>query len=205
MVSSEAILEAVCTPRILCDVAAERTDRLRRRVRSVEVAIRCDELRHIRVDHPWLDHDTLVRDIDLENAVEAREADYHTAFKRQCAPTQPRARAARHERDVLAVANAHDSLDLLRGKRQQHGRGHDPKVGQAVALIGVQLLRLADQPLIADDGPKLLDDTCIHTSLYDQAVTQTSRANAGEQNRLAQIRKEHDRAPHQYSRLCSMF
>src|SRR5437870_297530 len=99
----EAVLEAMRSPGILGDVAADRADRLRRRIGRIEISVREYALRHMRIDHPRLDNDARVGNIDLENAIEPRQADDDSAFGRQRAAAQASPGTARHERHPMLV------------------------------------------------------------------------------------------------------
>ena len=61
-------------------------------------------------------------------------------------PERPDPGAARDERDPVLVAGAHDRAPPPSARlRQRHQRRHDAAAGQAVALVGAQLLGTGDQ------------------------------------------------------------
>ena len=144
MVDREAVLQAVRAARVLGDVAADRADLLARRIGRVVVAVPDHRLGDLEVRHARLDDDALGVEVDLEHAVHPRERDddarRRPAARRPRAPSRRRGRrTARRARD-----SAHDRLHLLGRLRKDDERGHDPVPGQAVALVGAQLLRLVD-------------------------------------------------------------
>ena len=102
-----AVLEAVRAAGVEGDVAADRADRLARRVGRVEQAVRGGGARDVRVDHARLDDRDALVGVEPQDPVEPVEADHDAALDRQRAARQARAAAARHERDALAVAGAH--------------------------------------------------------------------------------------------------
>ena len=74
VVDREAVLEAVRAARVLGDVAADRADLLRRRIRRVVEAVGRDRARDVEVRDAGLDDDLAALDVDLEDAVHAARA-----------------------------------------------------------------------------------------------------------------------------------
>ena len=85
----EAVLQAVRAAGILGDVAANRADQLARRIGRVVVAVRRDAARDVEVDDARLDGDALVRDVDVEDAVQPRQHDQDAVGQGQRAPDRP--------------------------------------------------------------------------------------------------------------------
>ena len=102
----EAVLQAVRAAGVLGDVAADRADLLARRIRRVVVAERRDPFGDLEIGDAGLDRHPLVRDVDVEDAVEARQRDHEAAGDRQRAAGQPGAVAARDERHAGAARRA---------------------------------------------------------------------------------------------------
>ena len=121
VVHGEAVLEAVRAAGVLGDVAADRADLLARGIGRVVVAERRDLPRDLEVGHAGLDRDALVRDVDVEDAIEARQRDDDAAGHRQRAARQPGAVAARDERHLRPRAELDDGLHLSRGRRENDG------------------------------------------------------------------------------------
>src|SRR5207245_2162694 len=82
----------------------------------------------------------------------------------QGAAAQAGPRTTRHKGDFLFVAEAEDCPHLRCGCRQQDSLGEDAEVGEAVALIGTELLGLADEAALADDFSKLAEGAGDHHS-----------------------------------------
>ena len=122
VVDGEAVLQAVRAAGVLGHVAADRAHLLARRVRRVEEAVRRDSARDVEVRDTGLDDDALGRQVELEDAVHARDRDHDPLRHRQRSARQSCARTARDERQPLAVAEAHDRLHLLRRAREHDAR-----------------------------------------------------------------------------------
>ena len=108
----EAVLQAVRAAGVLGDVAADRADLLARRIGRVVVAERRDLPGDLEVGDARLDRHALVRDVDVEHAVQPRQRDDEAARDRQRAAGQAGAVAARDERHARARAQPHDRLHL---------------------------------------------------------------------------------------------
>ena len=63
------------------------------------------------------------------------------------------------------MAEAHDRLHLLGGRRQQNGQGQHPEHRQAVALVGAELVGLRDQASRTNDGAKFIQGSGFHVLL----------------------------------------
>ena len=101
----------------------------------------------VGIDHAGLHHHACVRDIQFEDAVQAGEADHNAAFDREGAAAESGTGAARDERNVLLSAEPDYALNLLSCRRQDNGKRHNAKVGQAVTFISTQLLTRGNQAL----------------------------------------------------------
>ena len=110
----EAVLQAVRAAGILGDVAADRADLLAGRIRRVVVTERRHLTRDLEVGDAGLDGDALVRDVDVQDPIEARQRDHDAARHRQRAAGQAGAVSARHERHPVARAQLDDRLNLRR-------------------------------------------------------------------------------------------
>ena len=133
VMNREPVLQAVRAAGVLGHVAADRADQLARRIGRVVVAVRRDASRDIEVDHARLDGDALVRDVDVDDAVEPRQPDQHAvraaAARRRTSPVPwPRATngifCAWHSRTICctssAVVGQHDAA--RRGAAAARGR-----------------------------------------------------------------------------------
>ena len=145
MRGGKSILQAVCAAGILRHVAADAANALRRWVGRIEVAVRGHGFRNVRIDDAGLDDNALVGDIDFQDAIHAGEADDDSALRWQRAAAQSGPRSTRDKRNAVLGADANDGLDLLGAARKHNGVRHGAEVGQAIALIGLELVRLGNQ------------------------------------------------------------
>ena len=97
---------------------------LRRRIGRVEIAVRGDALRDVRIDDAGLDHDALVGNVDVEDAVHAGEADDDAALGGERASAEAGAGATADEGNLVPGADTNDGLHLLsvRGSTTAAGR-----------------------------------------------------------------------------------
>jgi hypothetical protein len=102
---------------IFRNVAADAADGLRGRIGCIEITVVLNARGHIEIDDAGLDEGAGVGEINLENAVHAREADDDAVFHGQRAAAQARARAASDKGNFFAMTQADDGLHLLRGIR----------------------------------------------------------------------------------------
>src|SRR5208282_6797732 len=77
---------------------------------------------------------------------------------------QPRARTPGHKRDLFVTTDADDGLHFRGGLGQQNRQRHNAKIGQPVALIGVQLAGFGNQTP-ANNGAELIEDARFHAVL----------------------------------------
>ena len=153
VVHGEAVLEAVRAAGVLGDVAADRADLLARRIGRVVVAEGRDLTRDLEVGHAGFHRDALVGDVDLEDAIEARQRDDDAARDRQRAARQARPVAARNERHLRPRAELDDGLHLGRGRRENDGRGRFAKVSQPVAFVRQEVQRVVQHARVSHDPP----------------------------------------------------
>ena len=92
VVHGEAVLQAVRAAGVLGDVAADRAHLLTRRVGGVVVAERRHLPRDLEVGDARFDGDAPVRDVDVEHAIQPRQADDDAARHRQRAARETRCR-----------------------------------------------------------------------------------------------------------------
>jgi len=67
----ESVLQAMGAAGIFGDIATDRTDLLTRGIRRVVTAERRDLSRDLEIRHTWLDDDSLIGNVDVDDAVEA--------------------------------------------------------------------------------------------------------------------------------------
>ena len=164
VMDGEAVLQAVRAPRIFGDVAADGAHLLARGVGRVVVAERRDLTRDLEVGHARFDCHPLVRDVDAQDTIQARESDHEAAGHRQRPARESRAVSARHERHAFARAEPHDRLNLRGRGRQDDRRGRLAQVRQGVALVGEQLQRIVQHAFVAGDPPQLGEEGAVHVA-----------------------------------------
>ena len=147
VVHGEPVLQAVQPARVLRHVAADGARDLRGGIRRVVEPEMGDRLRDREVAHPGLHPGAAVQGIDLEDAVELREAEQHAVGEGEGAAGEPGPGAASDDRDALARAERENRLDLLGGVGQHHHHRDLAVRGESVALVGAELLLLGEDAL----------------------------------------------------------
>ena len=71
MSSRESVFQAMCAARVLRHISADAAHRLRRRIGSVEVAMRSHTLRNIGVDDARLHDHARIRQVHFQDAIHA--------------------------------------------------------------------------------------------------------------------------------------
>src|SRR6266849_3110045 len=107
MRSGETVFQAVGAAGIFGNVAADAAHGLRGRVRRVEVFVRLHAPGDIQIDDAGFDSYARVGEIDIQDAIHAREADAYAVFDGQRTATEACAGAASNEGDAFAMADAH--------------------------------------------------------------------------------------------------
>ena len=111
---------------------------------------------------PGLDGHTPVRDVDVEDAIQPAQRDDHAAGDGQRAAGQARAVPPRDERQALAMAEPHDRLHRLGGRRHDDERRRFAKICERVALVGEERGRLVQHGVRTTDPFELSDLSLIH-------------------------------------------
>ncbi|KAG1240204.1 hypothetical protein G6F68_017890 [Rhizopus microsporus] len=91
------------------------------------------------------------------DAVELRQAQQHALAVRHGAAGQAGARAARDDRRVQPLTDAHDGLDLFFGFRQRHDGRQRAIQRQAIALVGARVLFAEQYAVRGQRGRQRLD------------------------------------------------
>jgi hypothetical protein len=154
----EAVLQAVRSTGVFGEVAADGADALRRWIRSVEEACGFDSLCDLRVRYSGFDGDAGVVEVDCEDAVHARERDDDAAFLRERSSAEARSGAAGDEGDFVFCADADGGLDFGGGAGEDYCPGEGSEVGEAVALVGLELVGLLDEATVANGGAEFGED-----------------------------------------------
>ena len=128
-----------------CDVAADGADRLARGIGREVHAEGAGRLGHVQVDRARLDDGDPLFWIELDDAIEPVEGDKQPVFDGQRRAGEAGAAAARDERHIVSVTDAH-RLDHLVLRLGDHDRSRPYLVGgQRIRLVGRQLRGLDEQ------------------------------------------------------------
>ena len=163
VVAGHAVLDAAQPAGVRGDVAADRAERLARRVGRVPQADVRGRVRDVGVDDPRFEDGHLVDGIDLEDPVHPFEAQDQAPVDRGRAAAQRAARAARDDRDAVGGGDAHGGGDLLGGRREGRHLGlarHDP-LGP-VEPVGLEHVRVGDERAVGQRVAELLDERPRH-------------------------------------------
>ena len=63
------------------------------------------------------------------------------------------------------MAHPHNRLNLLGVRWKQNREGHDAKIGQSVAFVGVKFFGRRNQAMCSDDGAEFLKNAGVHGRL----------------------------------------
>src|SRR5882757_3173323 len=164
MRGSKSIFQTVRATRIFRHVPTNAANRLRRRIGRIKISLRRDAIGDIEIYYTGLHSYAGIRKIHFQDFVHAGEADYDSVFYGESAAAEPGAGAAGYEGNFFAVADADNFLDLLGGIREQDRAWEHAKIGQAIALIGVQLFAGSDQSARADDFAQFVENPAINNA-----------------------------------------
>ena len=110
--------------------------------------------RKIEIDHARLHDGDAVFGVNFKDARHPSKRHHDAALRRHRAAAQPRARAARDDRDAVFGSHLHATRHLVSPVRQRHHSRHPP-INRAIVLEHDQILRLVDDVLIPHNRPKL--------------------------------------------------
>src|SRR5258706_11520501 len=137
--------------RILGHVAADRADRLARRVGRVKKAVSLDRFRNLQVAHARLDGRGAPRDVDVADALHPGEHDQDAVAVRDRPAGNAGARAAGDERHAEVAARLHDRAHLLLGVRDD---GEHRRLAMRDERVGLERLQSF---LVVDHEERRLD------------------------------------------------
>ncbi len=125
VIGGDAVGQRVRPARVLRHIAADGAGLLAGGIGRVEISVALHRLRDFQIHHARLQHRALVREIDLDNAIHARERDHDAARARDHAAAQSGARAAADNRDAVLAGDPNQRRYLVRqsaGKTTSSGR-----------------------------------------------------------------------------------
>ncbi len=140
------------------DVAAHGAGDLARRVGRIEEAVGRRRLGDADIGDAGLDAGDAVGGVDLEHLGHAREAEHERVLERERAAAQRGAGSARHDLDVIVVAEAQDLAHLFGGGRQHDGERQAAVGGERVGFEGSASLLVGNQARLGHELAQLLDD-----------------------------------------------
>ena len=145
IIGGDAVFQAMGAAGIGGDIAADGAGDLARRVRRVEEAVSGDRLGNGGIGDAGLDPSHAVHQVERQNFAHAGQAQHDGVLERQGAAAERGAGPARHDLDVVLVAEAQDGAHLL-GRRRQHHRHRQAAIGgERVGLEGAAAFLVGDQ------------------------------------------------------------
>ena len=155
MVTGDPIFEAVHPAGVFGDVAADAAGHLAGGIGGVIKPIPRDSSRHPTVDHPGLHGDAAILEIHRKHPAHAAGGDHEGFGFSHGAPGEARATAAGHKGHPALVAKAEHRRHLFSGLGQHHQRWLMAVQGEAIAVVGKQLLARRYHRLGRQDPPEL--------------------------------------------------
>ena len=143
-VARDAVLEGVRPAGVARDVAADLADLGGAGIGREAEAVLAREPLDVAGRDTCLDVDAPEQRVELADAVQPLEADHDAAGDRDRTACEAGAAAARRQRDVVLVAPAHHSRDLVDGRRE-HDRVGGSLDAAAHQVGEVPPLRLDDR------------------------------------------------------------
>ena len=158
----ESVLQTVRAAGVFSDVAADRANLLTRRIGSVVEAVRRHRPRDVEIDDARLDGDPLIRDVDVEDPVQARQRDQDPAGNRQRTAGETGAMAPRDERDAVAMAAADDRLHVDGGSREQDEARPFAQPCEGVRFVRDELVLVADDDVRREELFEIRNERRVH-------------------------------------------
>ncbi|KAG0773741.1 hypothetical protein G6F22_014619 [Rhizopus arrhizus] len=157
VVHGQTVFQAMHAAGILGHIAADGTGNLAGGIGRVVQPVRRGRFRNRQIAHARLNDRRGAGQIDMLDAVELRQAQQHALAVRHGAAGQAGARAARDDRRVQPLTDAHDGLDLFFGFRQRHDGRQRAIQRQAIALVGARVLFAEQYAVRGQRGRQRLD------------------------------------------------
>ena len=149
MVRGDAVGKTVWAAGVFGDVSADGAGALAGRVGRVVEPVLCGRLGEFDIDDAGLHQRCAVAGIDLDDAVQAGESDYHRVPEGNRAAGKAGPRAARHDVGPVPVGDPDGGPDFLR-RPGHYDRARHGLVNRAVILVDEQVFRPPDHVLRAD-------------------------------------------------------
>ena len=159
VIGGHPVAEAVRAAGVERDVAADRADRLARRIRRVIETVLRRGGRHIEIDHARLDDGDPRLGIDPEDAIQPVQRDDDAVLDRHGATREAGAAAARHEGHAGVVTAPHGLDDLVRRFDEHHRARPRAKRRQAVRFVRRERAGVGEQPVGREDAGEPIEQS----------------------------------------------
>ena len=161
VVVGDAVFESVWAAGVFDDIAADRCQVSRHRVRREAQAVRGALPLKVDVDDARLNTGCAGAGIDVKNPVHCRQVEQHPAEVGHHRTSAVRRAAAGDQRDVVLPGDAHDRDDLIECAGPQHQPGGAPETPEIVAVGGQRGAVGEDSVGVGKRGSELLNDAVI--------------------------------------------
>ena len=154
----DAVTQAVGAAGVHVDIAADHAGELAGGVGGIEEAAVLHRLGDADIGDAGLDGGAAVGVVDVEDAVQAHQAEHDRIDHRQGAAGERGAGAAGDDAHALAVAEGQDGGDLFGGAGQGDGEGDFPIRAEAVGFVGLEAQPLGDHGVVRQEVAQAGDD-----------------------------------------------
>ena len=156
VVNGQTVLEAMHAARVLGHVTANGAGDLRGRIWPVIQTVLGRFFADGEVSHPGLQSCRSGQRINLHDAIELGQRQYHALLVGHGTGTESRSGSTGHHRYRVLVTDAHHPLHLFNGFRQHHQQRHFAIHRHAVAFVGLHGFVIGDDVVRVDKRPELL-------------------------------------------------
>ena len=164
MIGGDARLQAVRTPGVLGDIAADGTCGLARGIRDVLQAVRQDRLGKAGVHHPRLDHRAPGLRVNAEDPVEPGECHEDGVALGERTATEAGAGTPGDEWCSRRMQLSYHRDELITRSGQDHHARIRLVGGQPIHGIGSELGLAMPHPAGANDGRETREEGLVHES-----------------------------------------
>src|SRR6516225_11682535 len=155
MIGGDAVGQRVRAAGVLGHVASDGAGALAGRIGRIEIAGVLNGQGQVQVDHTRLDHGSLIAEIDLEDAVHARERHGDAAFSWDGTAGKPGAGAAAYQRHFELTPDFDDGRNLF-GRTRENDEIGSMLVDAAVVFVDGEVFGAVEITARADEGSDAL-------------------------------------------------
>ena len=158
VIAEDAVLDRPASAGVRGDHPADHGAFLARMGREIESGL-LDRVLELAERHARLDDGHQVDGVDLEDAVHPLDREDDRAGRRDDAAAQAGGAAARDDGQAKVVGQLEDRRDLgrRRGLQDEFGNAADLAERELVVAVVLELLRIGDEVVAADDGRERID------------------------------------------------